>query len=50
MNIVAILGVIVGGFLLVPRDLLVIGILWLVAQFSPSLASTLFIGALMMWQ
>lgn len=50
MNILAILGVIAGGFMLVPRDLLVIAVLWVIGQFSPSLASTLFIGALMMWQ
>lgn len=50
MNILAVLGLLAGGFLLVPRDLLVIGVLWLVAQFSPSLASTPFLGALMMWQ
>lgn len=50
MKILATLGLVAGGFLLVPRDVLVIGVLWVVGQFSPSLAATLFIGALMMWQ
>lgn len=50
MKIVTVLGLLAAGVLLVPRDLLVIAVLWLVGQFSPSLATTLFIGALMMWQ
>ena len=35
---------------LVPREVLVMGVLWLVGQFSPSTATSLFLGALMMWQ
>ena len=50
MKILATLGLLAGGLWFVPRDLLVIGVLWVVGQFSPSLAATLFLGALMMWQ
>lgn len=49
MQIIAVLGLVAGVFAVIPRDLLVVSALWLVGQVSPSLASTLFIGALMMW-
>lgn len=50
MNVLAVLGLLATGAVLVPREVLVMGVLWLVGQFSPSTATSLFLGALMMWQ
>lgn len=49
MQIVTALGLLAGVFAFVPRDVLVLGVVWLVGQFDPSLAGTLLIGVLMMW-
>lgn len=49
MNVLVVLGLVATGFAVVPREVLVAGVLWLVGLFSPSTALNLFLGALMMW-
>lgn len=49
MKFLTVLGLLATGFAVVPREVLLMGVLWLVGQFSPSTALNLFLGALMMW-